>query len=224
MGKPVLRRRPSSPVAMRLAACHAGGRGFESRRSRHLSSLQRCRFSRTVQHLPRAPTPLRGLSTRQEARWADPPNASRRRSDTVARHALRPGDGYIPEHVKANMSGVFPQIPHPAPSCCRKAGQVERTRGDAVRGKGRPGRARARRRDQTDSSVPLGTIRLTAPPVGGSTPRASRCPRTLREPSDRVNAMPRYQPGFSEEDYERLKEAIRRVGQDGPFSANDALE
>jgi hypothetical protein len=36
--------------------------------------------------------------------------------------------------------------------------------------------------------------------------------------------MPRYQPGFSEEDYERLKEAIRRVGQDGPFSANDALE
>lgn len=35
--------------------------------------------------------------------------------------------------------------------------------------------------------------------------------------------MPRYQPGFSDRDYDRLKEAVRRVGASGPFGANDAL-
>ena len=66
------------------------------------------------------------------------PNASRRRSETVA--TLRPGDGYIPEDVKAIKSGGFSRFLS-APSCCRKAGQAERIGGNTVRGKGRPGRA-----------------------------------------------------------------------------------
>src|SRR5215208_4723171 len=36
-----------------------------------------------------------------------------------------------------------------APSCCRKAGQVERIGGNTVRGNGRPGRAEARRHTTT---------------------------------------------------------------------------
>lgn len=35
--------------------------------------------------------------------------------------------------------------------------------------------------------------------------------------------MPRYRPGFSDDDYARLKAAMRQAGQGGPFTADDAL-
>ncbi|HEX7246272.1 MAG TPA: hypothetical protein VF245_11990 [Solirubrobacterales bacterium] len=36
-------------------------------------------------------------------------------------------------------------------------------------------------------------------------------------------AMPHYQSGFSEDDFERLKTAIEEIAKDGPFDANDVL-
>lgn len=35
--------------------------------------------------------------------------------------------------------------------------------------------------------------------------------------------MPRYRPGFSDADYDRLKAAMQQVGERGPFTASDAL-
>lgn len=35
--------------------------------------------------------------------------------------------------------------------------------------------------------------------------------------------MPRYQPGFSEQDFERLKAAVEKTGKKGSFDASDAL-
>jgi hypothetical protein len=63
-----------------------------------------------------------------------------------------------------------------APSCCRKAGQVERIGGNAVRGKDRPGRAKARR--HTTTRIPQSRcMAYCSPSPGGSTPPPSRCPR-----------------------------------------------
>jgi hypothetical protein len=35
--------------------------------------------------------------------------------------------------------------------------------------------------------------------------------------------MPKYKSGFTEEDFDRLKAAVERVGQQGSFDANDLL-
>jgi hypothetical protein len=35
--------------------------------------------------------------------------------------------------------------------------------------------------------------------------------------------MPQYQSGFGEDDFKRLKAAIREIAADGPFDANDVL-
>jgi hypothetical protein len=67
--------------------------------------------------------------------------------------------------------------PDPAPSCCRKAGQVERIGANTVRGNGRPERARARR--HTTTRIPQSrSIGLLLPGRRGNTPPPRRCPRT----------------------------------------------
>jgi hypothetical protein len=35
--------------------------------------------------------------------------------------------------------------------------------------------------------------------------------------------MPRFRDDLTDDDWLRLKEAVREVGQDGPFDANDAV-
>jgi hypothetical protein len=67
--------------------------------------------------------------------------------------------------VEASESGGPFQIPI-GPVLLPQGRQVERIGGNIVRGKGRPGRAEARRRRHTDSRVPV--HRLTAPGSPGA--------------------------------------------------------